>query len=212
MKNRDLHLRRYKKHCAQDNDASVPFKVGILGPHTVLPIVTSCPIVFFWILSTVWNLFPFKDDFSFEKSQKSQGTKSGLQGASATWVIGCFTKKLCLRCDAWVGALLWWSCQSPIAHIYGLSNHPNSFHRSGNSFHRGRFKLLTKFDADLLLYSLSDFECDSYTVHMLIQQHQPYPSSSLTNYSEVVIHACAFQSNLLGCQVTSMSHKLLSLY
>ena len=29
--------RRYKKHCTQDNDAWVPFKVGILGPHTVLP-------------------------------------------------------------------------------------------------------------------------------------------------------------------------------
>ena len=28
---------RYKKHCTQDNDASVPFKVGTLGPHTVLP-------------------------------------------------------------------------------------------------------------------------------------------------------------------------------
>ena len=29
---------RYKKHCTQDNDASVPFKVGTLGPHTVLAI------------------------------------------------------------------------------------------------------------------------------------------------------------------------------
>ena len=28
----------------------------------------------------VWNLFPFKGDFSLGKSQKSQGTKSGLWG------------------------------------------------------------------------------------------------------------------------------------
>ena len=28
---------RYKKHCTQHNDASVPFKEGTLGPHTVLP-------------------------------------------------------------------------------------------------------------------------------------------------------------------------------
>ena len=27
----------YKKHCTQDSDAPVPFKVGTLGPHTVLP-------------------------------------------------------------------------------------------------------------------------------------------------------------------------------
>ena len=38
---------RHKKRCTQDNDASVPFKVGTLGPLTVLIIVVSCPIVFF---------------------------------------------------------------------------------------------------------------------------------------------------------------------
>ena len=37
---------RYKKYCTEDNDASVPFKVGTLGPHTVLPIIISCPVVF----------------------------------------------------------------------------------------------------------------------------------------------------------------------
>ena len=34
---RDIYWRRYKKHCTQDNDTSILFKVGILGPHTVLP-------------------------------------------------------------------------------------------------------------------------------------------------------------------------------
>ena len=37
---------RYKRHCTWDNDTSVPFKVGILGPHIVLSIVISCPVVF----------------------------------------------------------------------------------------------------------------------------------------------------------------------
>ena len=80
MKNRDIYWRRFKikKHCTQDNDASVPFKVGTLGPHTVLPVTISCPVLFSWISSTVWNIFPFKDDFSFWKSQKLQGTKYGL--------------------------------------------------------------------------------------------------------------------------------------
>ena len=68
---------RYKKRCTQDNDASVSFKVGTWRPHTVLPITISCPIVVSWNSSMVWNLFPFKGDFSFGKSQKSQGAKSG---------------------------------------------------------------------------------------------------------------------------------------
>ena len=45
---------RNKKYCAWDNDASVPFKVGALGPHTVLP--ASLPL--FKILCKIlcWNL------------------------------------------------------------------------------------------------------------------------------------------------------------
>ena len=60
---------RHKKQCTQDNDASVPFKIETLGPHTVLPIAISCPIIFSWIPLTVWNLFPFKGDFSWEKPE-----------------------------------------------------------------------------------------------------------------------------------------------
>ena len=52
-----------------------------------------------------------------------------------------------MRRDAWAGTLLWWSCQSPGAHSYGLLNHPNSFHR-------GMFKLNAKFHLDSLLYLL----------------------------------------------------------
>ena len=90
MKNSDIYWRRYKQHCTQDNDVSVCLKVGPLGPHTVLQIAVSCPIVFSWISSMVLNLFPFKGNlfywFYFGKSQKSQGTKSGLEGLSH---LGC---------------------------------------------------------------------------------------------------------------------------
>ena len=153
-----------------------PFKVGTLGPHTVLPTPTSHPIVLSWILSMVWNLFPFNDDFSFGKSQKLQGTKSELQGGWITWVIWCFTKKLCMRCYALADTLSWWSCQSPVAHICGLLNHPNHFYR-------GMFKLNAKFDGDLSLYLLSHFECDSHTVHMLTQWRLLPPLTSTVKLS-----------------------------
>ena len=83
---------RYKKHCTQDNDALVPFKAGTLGSHTVLPTVISYPVIFSWISLLVWNCFLIKGDFSFGKSQKSQGIKSVLSGGWVTWVIWCFTK------------------------------------------------------------------------------------------------------------------------
>ena len=63
-----------------------------------------------------------------------------------------------------------------------------------------------QIDADLLLYLLSHFECDSHT-----STHAPSTESTAPTdqYREVVIvHTCAFQSTLLGCQVTQMLHKL----
>ena len=58
---------RYKNHCTQDNDDSAPLKVGTLALHTVLLIAISCPDVFSWISSMVWNLSPFKGDLFREK-------------------------------------------------------------------------------------------------------------------------------------------------
>ena len=172
---------KYKKHCTKDNNTSVPFKVGTLGPHTILPIAISCTIVFSWISSRVCNFFPFKGDFSFGKSQKSQGTKSGvLVGLSHLGDL-IFCQKLCRRCDAHVGALSWWSCQSPFAHSCSLLN-------PLNSFHGGPFKLNAKLDADSLLYSFSHFKWDSHTVQMLIQPHLPPPLTS-TVESSLFTHA-----------------------
>ena len=50
------------------------------------------------------------------------------------------------------------------------------------------FKLNAKFDGDLLLYSLSDFECDGHTVHMLSQQRLLPPLTS-TVTSSLFAHA-----------------------
>ena len=166
-------------------------------------IVISCPILFSWISSMVWNLFPFKGDFNFGKSQKSQGIKSGLYGGWVTWVIWCFAKKLCMRRDAWTGTLLRWSCQPLAAHSCDLLNHLNRLRW-------GMFKLTSKFGADSLLYSLSHFECDGHTVHVLTQWHLLPPTDE---HSEVIIvRACALQSSLLGCRVTGMLRKPFLLY
>ena len=45
------------------------------------------------------------------------------------------------------------------------------------------FKLNAKFDADSLLYSLSHFECDGHTVHILTQWHLPPPLTSTVKLS-----------------------------
>ena len=71
------------------------------------------------------------------------------------------------------------------------------------------FKLNAKSDADLLLYSLSHFECDGHTVHMLTQGGLLPP----VLYNEVLIVLTrTFQSTLLGGQVIWMSLKPFSLY
>ena len=151
------------------------------GPHTILPITISYPVIISWISSMVWNLFPFKGDFSFGKIQKPQGTKSRVEGDWVTWVIWCFSKKFCARFDAWSGVLSWWSCQSPVAGSCDLLNHPNSFLG-------GMFKLNTNFDGDLFLYLLSHFERDSHTVHVLTQWGLLPPLTSTVKLS-LFMHA-----------------------
>ena len=68
-----------------------------------------------------------------------------------------------------------------IAHSCSLLKHPNSL--CG-----GIFTLNTKFDADSLLYSLSNFESDGHTVHMLTQRRLLPPLTS-TVKSSLFTHA-----------------------
>ena len=58
-----------------------------------------------------------------------------------------------------------------------------------NSFHGGMFKLNTKLDADSLLYSISYFECNGHTVHMLTQHHLPPPLTSTVKSSFTHVHS-----------------------
>ena len=103
------------------------------------------------------------------KTRSCRAPTLGCGGAESPGWLDVLLKNSSQRCDAWAGALSWWSCQSPAAHSCSLLNHPNNF--CG-----GMFKLNAKFDADSLLYSLSHFECDGHTVHVLTQWHLPPPT------------------------------------
>ena len=94
MKNRDIYCRRYKiQETLYIGQCTVPFKVApwhltqlsqclfCCTEHSAkssVGIAISCPVLFSSISLTVWNLFPFKGEFSFGKSQTLPGTKSGL--------------------------------------------------------------------------------------------------------------------------------------
>ena len=52
-----------------------------------------------------------------------------------------------------------------------------------NSSCRRMFKRHTEFDADLVLYLLSHFECDGHTVHVLTQWRLPPPLTSTVKSS-----------------------------
>ena len=119
----------------------------------------------------VWNLFPLKGDFSFGKSQKSQVTKSVLQGGieSPGWLD--VSPKISARHVMHEQAC----ChdepanhQLPIAAAFWILWIVS----------RRIFKLNAKGNADLLLYSLSHFECNGRTVHMLTQWRLPPPPTS----------------------------------
>ena len=114
------------------------------------------------------------------RSRSCKAPKLGCRGLNHLEDLMFHKKQLCTRCDVWVGALPWWSCQSPVAHSCSLLNHLNSFHG-------GNFKLNSKLDADLLLYSLSYFAYDGHTVHMLIQWY-PLPPLTSTVKSSLFTH------------------------
>ena len=72
-----------------------------------------------------------------------------------------------------------------------------------DSFCVGMVKHNTKFDADSLLYSLSHFECNGHTVHMLTQWHLQLPLTSTVKSSLFTyVHSSppAMTARLHGCR------------
>ena len=49
------------------------------------------------------------------KDRSCRAPDLGCRGTESPGWFDVSPKKLCMRCDAWAGALWWWSCQSPVA-------------------------------------------------------------------------------------------------
>ena len=79
-----------------------------------------------------------------------------------------------------------------------------------NSSCRRMFKRHTEFDADLVLYLLSHFECDGHTVHVLTQWPLPSPLTSTVKsslFTPVHSSPLSLAARLHGCH-TYHSHDM----
>ena len=129
----------------------------------------------------VWNLFPFKSDFSLGKIRKSQGAQSELSGAESPGWFDVSPKTAWDVMHEWVHS--WHEAAN-----HRLAVHSRGLFNRWNSFHGRMFKLNTIFDANLLLYLLSYFECNGHTVYRLNQRHLPTSLTS-TVKSSLFMHS-----------------------
>ena len=124
-------------------------------------------VIFSLISLMVWNIFPFKGDFSFGEARSLREPNLGCRGLSHMGDLMFCQKSLhgkwCMsRC---IVLMKLPNQQLPIAAASWLVC----------IFRREMFTLSAKFDADSLLYWLSNFECNGHTAHVLTQRHLPPP-------------------------------------
>ena len=210
---------RCKKHCTKDNDTSVPFTVGTLGSHTILPIAISCPVIFSWISSVVWNLFPFKDGFSLGKSQKLQGAKhEHPRWGWATWMIRWFdfTKN-----SARDMIHEWVHCgdeaahhQLPIAVAFWIIQIVSSMEEC-SSF----FKLNTKFEADccsthsvILNVTATQYTCSTTSLNCISYPHWLVQWSHHCSHMDVPVHSPCLPGYMDDMQTVLMILAMASLF
>ena len=207
---------KYKKHCTQDNNASVPFKVGTLEPHTVLLTAVRCSFCSgSRSCRTNFATTCFMPRSCVKISHSSfQNPQISFQFSHCQLPIfvdcSLYTFSI-LRCSAHCRPSRTWITfnrfltilEAFVPHFYLHCTHciiPQNLLSHLNSFHRGILKLITRCDADLLLYSLSHFACDDHTVHMLIQC---LPSPTIKVKPSLLTHAhsspLSLAARLHGC-------------
>ena len=159
------------------------------------------------IFLNLWNLFPFKGDFSLGKSQSHRVPNLGYRGAESRGWFDVLPKnsaqdamheQVCSHDEAA-------NHQLPIAVAFWIF---------WISFHGGMSKVNTKFDADLLLYSLSHFECHgltqwSLTPAWLVQSSlfthaHSSPFFWLPGYIDITNHSCCINSGRAFSRHTSL--------
>ena len=125
---------------------------------------------------------------SLGKRQKSQSTKSGLVGGLSHLGDVMFLPKHCTKRDAWAHVLLWWSCQSPIAHslafwiILILSTEECiSFMQNLMQIHCSTHSVMLNVTATQYTCSPNDICCPHWLIqwnhhcsHMRILAHSPW--------------------------------------
>ena len=87
-------------------------------------------------------------------------------------MIWCFTKKLCTRCDTRAGSLLWWSCQSPVAHSCGLLNHLNTSTEECSNWMQNLMQIHCPSWSVILNVTATQYTCSLsgiYHPHWLVQ-------------------------------------------
>ena len=101
--------------------------------------------------------------------------------------------------------------EASVPHFYLCCTHcivPKSLLDHPNSFCREMFKLNAKFGAGSLLSSLSHLNVTATRTHA----HCTASNAPTDQYSEVIlVYTCAFQSTRLGCSVTQMQRKPITL-
>ena len=165
---------RHNKHCTWDNDASVPFKVVTLGPHTVFNSPSAAPSYFpeshWW--SEICSLS--KVILVLGKARRFRAPNLGSSGAESP---GCFDvleknsaqdimHEQMYCCDEAANhqlpiAVAFWIIQIVIVEECS--------------------SLTQNFMQISLLYSLNHFECNGHTVHMLTQWCLPAPTPTSTS-------------------------------
>ena len=199
MKNRDILLK--KIHIGQW--CLSPLQSRHLGTSYSSPNSHQLLHHMFLNLTDSLKSLPFQRWFEFWEKPEVAGHQIWAVGGLSHRGALMFCQKTLHETWCMSGHVVWWSCQSPVAHSCGLLNHLNSFHR-------GMFKFNTKFDADFLLYFLSYFECNSHTVHMLTQWHL-LPLLTSTVKSSLFTHAHSSPLSLAASYISVMQTILVLL-
>ena len=165
----------------------MPFKVGTLGPHTVLPITISCPIIFSWISMMVWNLFPSKVILVWGKARSYKVPNLGCKRAELPGWFDVSPK----------------NSAGDMMHeraCCGDEAASKQFHMAVASWIIWIISLeeCSSLMQNLMLIhcpTLRHFQCDSHTVHMLPQWRLLHPLTSTVKLS-LFMHAGSSPSSL----------------